>query len=226
MLKIVQQCKGGTLHLVKIPKGYRRKVARTAEKAFDKAGELFAYKKPVEVVIFSASPELIIPEVGIGAHATVQGDIVMNMDFSRHDIRRIIKKELPSTVYHEFSHVVRKTVHAALYSTLLESLVTEGIASYVEKKVCKSKVPYIKPIRNEMKYWKLAQRILGKKRYSYEDHSAWFYGTKKLPRWIGYRLGYLMVAGYMKNNPKTSFAKLVRLGAKGIFKGCGKLSGT
>lgn len=54
---------------------------------------------------------------------------------------------------------------------------------------------------------------------SYEDHGEWFYATKKLPRWIGYRLGYLLVEGYMKNNPKTSFAELVRLDAKKILKG-------
>ena len=75
MFKIAQQCKGGTLHLVNIPKEYRRKVARTAEKAFDKAGELFAYKKSVDVLIFPKLSELVIPEIGMGAVTTEINDI-------------------------------------------------------------------------------------------------------------------------------------------------------
>src|SRR3989344_7575893 len=129
MLKIHKLCKGGSLHLIKTPKNYVPQIARVTEKTLAEAGELFAYRKPVEIVIFSSIPDFVIPELGIGAHATIQGDVVVNIDFSRRDIKHIIQKELSPTLYHEFSHVVRASIYRDLYATLSESLITEGIAS-------------------------------------------------------------------------------------------------
>jgi len=202
-----KQCKGGTIHLIKIPEKYKIQVAKIAKKTLTGASKLFAYKKPVETVIFSSIPEFIIPEVGTGAHATIQGDIVVNIDFSRRDIIKVIQKELSSALYHEFSHVVRASVNKELYTTLIESLITEGIASYVEKKLFQKKVPYIEPIKNERKYWLRTKNNMHKNNY---DHGEWFYGTKKLPRWIGYRFGYLIVNSFMKQQKNISFAQLVR----------------
>lgn len=217
MSKIAQQCKSGTLHLVKIPEKYKEKIGMIAEKSFDDAGKLFAFQKPVEAVIFPNIPEMVISEMGIGGITTDRGDIVISMDFSRRNIKNIIEKHLPTTIYHELSHAVRGTWE---YQTLLESVVGEGIASYIETKIFNVKIPYIEPIQNEMKYWKQAQENWQKKQ-SYEERREWFFGSKKLPRWIGYRLGYLMMEGYMKSRPEISFAQLVRLDAGEILKRCG-----
>lgn len=216
MADISKQCEGGTLHLIKIPQKYKVQVAKMAERAFAEASELFAYHKPVEIVIFSSIPEFVIPEVGIGAHAIIQGDIVVNIDFSRHDITKVIQKELSSMLCHEFSHIVRASVHKNLYTTLIESLITEGIASYIEKKVFLKKVPYIEPIKNERKYWLQAQKNMYKNIY---NHGEWFYGTKKLPRWIGYRLGYLIVNSFMEQQKNLSFAQLVRTKSSEVLRG-------
>jgi len=207
MVGISKQCKGGTLHLIKIPKKYKVQVSKCAEKALAGASELFVYQKPVETVIFSSIPGYVIPEVGAGACAIMQGDIVVNIDFSRRDITKVIQKELPSMLYHEFSHVVRASVHKNLYTTLIESLITEGIASYIEKKVFRKKVPYIEPIKNERKYWLQVQKNMYRNTY---DHGEWFYGTKKFPRWIGYRFGYLIVNSFMEQQKNLSFAQLVK----------------
>lgn len=207
MSRVYKQCKGGTLHLIKIPLKYRSQISQTAKQALANASKLFGYHRYVEIVIFSSAPDFVIPQVGIGAHATIQGDVVVNIDFLRRDITRVIKNELPSTLYHELSHVVRKSVHQDLYETLLESLVTEGIASYIEKKVFGKNVPYIKRIRNEREYWQKARKDMNKKTY---NHAEWFFGRGKLPRWIGYRLGYLLVDSFMKRRKNLSFAQLAR----------------
>ena len=186
MFKIAQQCKDGTLHLVKIPKKYRRDVGKIAEDSFEKAGKLFAYKKPVEVMIFPRISDIVIPEIGIGGMTTERGDILLSIDFSRRNIGKIITEQLPLSVYHELSHVVRGT-HVMRgthdYAVLLDWLVFEGIASYIERKLFKEKVPYIAPVKDEMEYWAQAQKILMKKT-SYKESRKWFFGTEKLPRWI------------------------------------------
>jgi len=216
MVGISKQYKGGAVHLIKIPKKYKTQVAKRAEKSLAGASKLFIYRKPVETVIFSSAPEYVIPEVGLGAYTTRQGVIIVNVDFSRRDITKVIQKEFPSTLYHEFSHVVRASVYKKLYATLIESLITEGIASYVEKKVFRKKVPYIEPIRNERKYWLQLQKSMNRNTY---DHGEWFYGKKKLPRWIGYRLGYLIVNSFMEQQKNLSLAKLVRTRSFEILRG-------
>ena len=200
--------------MIKTPKNYVPQIARVTEKTLAEAGELFAYRKPVEIVIFSSIPDFVIPELGIGAHATIQGDVVVNIDFSRRDIKHIIQKELSPTLYHEFSHVVRASIYRDLYATLSESLITEGIASYIERKIFRKKIPYIEPIKNERKYWLQARKNMKKKPY---NHSEWFFGYGKLPRWIGYRLGYLLVESFMKRQKNRTLAQLVRTKSNEIF---------
>ena len=212
-------CKGGTLHLIKIPERYTRSVEKSARLALKEASELFEYRKPVEVVIFSSMPEIVIPELGIGGHSLSQGDIVVDIDFIRKDIKKIIQKELPSTILHEVSHVVRGSIIKDPYATLLDSFVTEGIASYIEKHSYMNQVPYIKSIKNEEVLLKKAKKVFNKKNYTWKDHSEWFFGEGKLPRWIGYRLGYLIVSSYMGNNKDISVADLTRMKAIEILKG-------
>ncbi|MCH7605213.1 hypothetical protein IID24_04480 [Patescibacteria group bacterium] len=217
-----EKCYGGNLHLIKIPKRYVRSVEISALSALHEVKDLFHYDKPIEILIFSAVPAFVIPELGIGARAYDYGYIMINLNFSRKDIIRTIKKELPSTLLHEISHIIRSEALPNYYTTLLERLVTEGIGSYVEKHVRSNTVPYILPIKNEQIYWRKAKKKLDDRNFSWEkDHSEWFFGEGKLPRWIGYRLGYLIVSDYMKNHKNTSIADLTQMKASEILKGSG-----
>lgn len=207
-----KRCKDGTLHLVKIPRRSTASVEKSALLALKEASELFGYKKPVEVAIFSSHPETVIPELGIVGRAIFEGDIVVDIDFTRKDIARIIKRELPSTLYHELSHVVRNAT-ARYGETLLDALVSEGIGAYTENKIFRRTTPYTEPIRHEKKYLQNARRMFNKRQY---NHPEWFWGQGKLPRWIGYRLGYLLVDSFMKQHKNLSFAQLVRIESRKV----------
>lgn len=209
--------------MIKIPKEYKREVGITAEKSFDKAGELFVFQKSVEVIILPKISEIVIPEIGIGAITDHQGYIYISIDFSRRDIKKIIKEQLPLTIYHELSHIIRMHLFGNLVKNLLDNLIAEGIASYIEKEVFNKRISYIEPIQNEMRYWRKAQKILRKKKYNYEDRSGWFYGTKKLPRWIGYRLGYLLVDSFMQRQKNLSLAQLIRTKSSEVLRGAGDI---
>lgn len=202
----IKKCKGGTLHLVKIPRQYKTLVEKSSVHALEKAHELFGYRGPVEVAVFSAHQETVIPELGIVGRAIFEGDIIIDIDFTRKDIKRVIEKELPSALYHEFSHVVRETT-IGYGETLLETLISEGIGAYVENKILHRTMPYTKSIRQESEYWRKAKRQLKKR----VNHEEWFFGRGKLPRWIGYRLGYLLVDSFMKQHKNLSLAQLVRV---------------
>lgn len=203
---MAKRCRGGSIHLIKIPQRYQQEITATITSTLKRGAELFNYKKPVEVAVFSSSPALVIPELGIGGSSVFEGDIIIDINFSRKDISHVIKKELPSQLYHELSHVVREAT-VGYGETLLGVLVSEGVGSYVENRLSHRTMPYTKPIWNELKYWEKAKPLLSKKNY---NHSEWFFGTGKLPRWIGYRLGYLLVDSFMKRQKNLSLSQLVR----------------
>ena len=214
----IQRCENGILHFIKIPSKWKPIVVQEVIAAYKRSSEVFAYDKEIEVVVFSSSKLhiSILPELGIGAMYAIQGDIVIDIDFSRKNISDIVHKHLPSMVYHEFSHVVRRVFKDG-YPTLLEGLVTEGIGGYVETKMSDCEIPYTQPIEDEEKFWQQAKAILDKKDY---NHFDWFFGAGKMPRWIGYRLGFLIVDSFMRNK-KLSLDKLVRADRKTILEGSG-----
>lgn len=195
---------------------YRAEIARIAQDALDEASEIFDFSKLVELVIFSTSAHFVIREIGMSAYASLEGFITCMFDFARRDIEKVIQRELRPSLFHELSHIVRVDLFGNLMANLPENMVSEGIACYIEKKMG-GKVPYTKPIEGEMKYWQKAKKMMAKKEYTYEDRQEWFVGAGKLPRWIGYRLGYLLVAEYMKKHPKISVAELVRQDANPFF---------
>lgn len=40
------------------------------------------------------------------------------------------------------------------------------------------------------------------------DHSKWFYGASDMPRWLGYTLGFNLVASYLAARPERRASQL------------------
>ncbi len=210
--------KTGSVCLIGIPRQYTEKIGRVAADALKVGCTELGYRNRVGLAIFAAQSFFVIPELGVGGEAIGTSGIVVRVDFSRRDIERIIREEVPATIYHELAHLVREQSVGA-GSTLLDALVSEGIACFVEQSLCpKRQIPYVASIKNEERIWKKAVPILLRKKY---DHAEWFFGTKAIPRWAGYRLGYLIVSKFFAKQP-TSLPRLVRMPSRDIFAGGGQ----
>ena len=169
------------------------------------------------IVIVESQGFLVIPELGIGGEAVGTSGIVVRIDFTRRDIRRIISEELPAVIYHEFTHLVRERVFGT-GSTLLDAFVSEGMACFVEQSLCpKRRIPYVSKIKNEKRVWSKAVPLLLRRGY---DHAGWFFGVKAVPRWAGYRFGYLIVSKFAAVH-RTPLFRLVRMRARDVFVGSG-----
>jgi len=140
--------------------------------------------------------------------------IITYIDFSRRDIKKVITRRFFTNLYHELSHLAREAF-VGWGRTFLDHLVAEGIASYTEKALDnRAEVPYIRKIKNEDELWRKAKPFLSRGKYR---HSDWFFGSRNIPRWAGYRLGYLIVDSFMKNND-CSLYELTRMPSKEILR--------
>lgn len=207
-------CKNGNIHLIGVPENRIETISRVAIESLNEAKNLLKYDCRVEVIIIEAQDFFVIPQLGITGSAIGKSCIEIKIDFSRNDLRNIIEVEIPATIYHELSHLVREN-SLGYRNTLLDSIISEGVACYIEKSVIPREIPYIQPIKDENSLWSKAKESFNDSKY---NHSVWFFGAGELPNWIGYRLGYLLVEKYMKKHNKE-LSELSIIPSKEIFRG-------
>ena len=215
-------CKEGNIHLIGIPEKYQAKVSARAIEGLNNAGLILKYKENIDVVIYGAELHEVSLKMPLSAFTTGKVHrIDFKIPFFRKNIDHIINVELPMIMHHEISHVIRHNV-VGYSSTLLDYLVDEGIGCFIEQSIMpERKIPYIQKQADEQMYWSEAKKILLEK-ITWDDSRKWLVSEEIRPRWIGYRLGYLLVQEFMNKNP-VGFDVLVRMKSKDILKGSGLL---
>ena len=166
------------------------------------------------------NPERIIPEVGVGGFTYSDNFILISLDPEFPGFNdRVINIELQRVFVHELSHAARwKTVGYG--KTLLEALITEGLADHFEKEITnKNPNPWSVALdKSQIKQMmKRAEKEYNNKNY---NHNEWFFGSKEkgIPRWTGYALGYNLVAEYFEKNPSKKSSQLHNLKAEKFIK--------
>lgn len=174
--------------------------------------------KLINVVIY-LNKDWVIPETGEGAHASGIDLIQITIDPTRNKnkIDNIIKKIIPSTVCHESNHLARLKFIGHINRTLLDSIVSEGLANiFAEEMWPEFKAPWNEHAHEEIRpFIKLLKKEKNNKKYS---HDEWFFGLGKKPRWIGYKLGSYIIQSAKKANPGLSAQDMTRLETNEIVK--------
>ncbi len=160
---------------------------------------------PVDIVIVD-NPEGSIPETGVGGRAYNAHFLVISVDPEFTRIHDVIGEEIESTLAHELHHCAR--MDAIGYGeTLLEALVTEGLADHFDIEI-NGGMP--KPWSNALSKGQV-EDLLKKAAPEYRkrsySHESWFFGSEEMgiPRWTGYSLGFKIVSDYlMKTGKKPS----------------------
>lgn len=203
------------IYLIGVPKSFKKDIQQNIVSTIKNVRRNLRYIKPISVAVFEASSGMVISEIGMAGSAIGKSGIEIRIDFKRKFAKQKFAAELSSSVCHEATHLIREDAVGYNFS-LLDAMINEGVACYVERAFLpKRRIPYISPIKNENKFIKKAASIFSKRNY---NHSEWFFGSKIFPKWVGYRLGYLMVDGYAKNN-KIALSDLVRMKSRDILRG-------
>jgi uncharacterized protein YjaZ len=173
--------------------------------------------KFVNIVVYP-NQKLSIPETGEGGYTPCEDWFRISIDpsRSRRGLVKIIKKIIPSTVYHEMNHAARWQSQGYGVS-LPEAIISEGLAIvFAEEQWKEFEVPWGKYTKNEIK--RLLKMV--KERKSDNDkpynHAEWFFGKGK-PRWLGYKVGAFIIRSLRKKRPEIEISELTKFDFKKII---------
>lgn len=156
-----------------------------------------------------------IPQTGLNGYAPSENWVQLTVDVKNKfkKFNWIINNSLPSTVCHEINHCARWK-YIGYGNTLAEAIVSEGLASLFEIEMCKKyKVPWLKITKKEgLDIIKIFNKR-NKNKDSFYNHNEWFFGEGKLPKWIGYKLGFYFINLFKKNNLEIKWKDLMKLPA-------------
>jgi len=166
-------------------------------------------------IVFYHNPAGVIPELGIGGYSPNANTVFISLDPNFKNFHQTIDVQVERILAHELHHCLRWR-KVGYGKTLLEALITEGLADHFEIEVTgKSPQPWDRALDGNRieKYLDLAKPEFNHKNY---DHHAWFYGskTKSIPRWTGYTLGFHLVGKYLQNNPSKRPSRLCAAAAE------------
>ncbi len=209
----MRSCRGGSTHYIAVPRRLLRRLDTDVTLALQRGRRVLRWKRKLDIVVFNTR-ESTVRATHTGGYGLSTIAILIYLDCSARDIRSVIARWLPAAIHHELAHIVRNA-ERGYGETLLETMVSEGVASYAEHVLNPPlRIPYTQKIKGEDRWLRQAQREFPKRRY---DHSAWYFGTDRPPRWIGYRLGYRIAEQFMRRYPGMQLAELVRLPAKKVY---------
>lgn len=163
-----------------------------------------------------------IPETGIGGYTDpISGVVSISLDITERDVAESLRVWLPAELAHELDHTARIQVGPGYGSTLIDEMVTEGMADAFSLQSFSEipRIPWDHALTKgqERTVWARARRHLGQN----VDHAEWFFGSGELPRWAGYTIGFDIVSGYLQRHPNATAADLVTLSADTILRGSG-----
>jgi hypothetical protein len=155
----------------------------------------------------SAGTSFVIPEIGIGGRTNGARDIQIAVDPGSDVMPRSLTTELFPLLAHEMHHAMRfRTVGYG--DSLLEAMVSEGLADQFSIEAAGVDPPiWSKALSgDELALWSARARELWLE--SPYDHDAWFFGTREIPRWAGYSIGFELTRRFLLANPSRRPSEL------------------
>lgn len=168
-------------------------------------------ERPFNITVYP-NPNWSVAETGEGGY-TPTGDwaqLYLDLSGKQHSVQEVIENRLPTVTYHEINHIKRwQTVGYG--STLIEAIVSEGLASVYEVEKWKGfTAPWLTYSEEEIGVClNLLSKHIESDAQTY-DHGAWFFGSEdKIPKWCGYMLGHYIVSKAIENAKLGDSLRLV-----------------
>ena len=179
----------------------------TIEKAVKEA-EQYAFPKlkidwDIDLLVTNRLYDIIIPEDGVGGRTKTSDFIEFAIDEEK-----ATENLISEMVTHELCHAARWGKNDEWINSLLDGVISEGIATYLEAEFVKDrneKTVFIKTIleRSDEENEKILEKLRSQLDSNYYDYDTIFFnGSNELPRWSGYSLGYYLVRKYLKKTGK------------------------
>ena len=170
------------------------------------ACSLLGISEPVDVVVRDAAGAPVIREIGMRGTTASAHEVFVSLaphafDGTGYQFGRVLA--------HELHHVARRRA-GATGSTLLDAFVHEGLADhFVDEFIGGAPSPWCCAVDRSECNAALARAAKDFDSASV-DRRAWMFGAvdQGLPRWVGYTIGYNLVADYLASNHEATAAGL------------------
>ncbi|NGP76859.1 DUF2268 domain-containing protein [Balneolaceae bacterium YR4-1] len=150
-----------------------------------------------------ANPQNVIPELGMNGYNPGANEVILYFDPQSNALSHSLESSLSSILSHELHHAKRKR-SAGYGSTLLQAMISEGLADHFSMEVTQSGPPIWSKVLTETQLESLLQKASQDWNSSPYNHSQWFFGNgEDIPRWTGYSIGFELVQIYLMNHPDS-----------------------
>lgn len=160
----------------------------------------------VRVVV---DPSRVIPELGLSGYNPSEDEVILFVDPQSSVLPQSLANDLSPVLAHELHHAKRRRT-VGYGSTLLEAIVSEGLADHFSMEAIGSESPlWARALTgSDLDMWtERAMETWTERPY---DHTGWFVGTDPdIPRWTGYAIGFKLVGDYLSADPDRRTSRLV-----------------
>ena len=170
-------------------------------------------------------PERTIAGIGVGGYTDPNtGDVTISLDDAPG---RRIATWLPVTVAYELDHVARVNHGPGFGSTLLEVMVTEGMADAFATQAYPAA-----PAHPWAEALPAAADSVGPGQPSLDElqdlhgYAKVVPGEARLPAWTGFSIGSGIVSSYLARHPEERASDLVTVSAQEVLRGSGWMATT
>lgn len=150
-----------------------------------------------------ADPGNVIPELGMNGYNPGTNEVILYFDPQSSSLSQSLENSLSSILSHELHHAKRRRT-AGYGSTLLQAMISEGLADHFSMEVTQSGPPIWSKVLTATQLESLQQKASQDWNSSPYNHSRWFFGNgEDIPRWTGYSIGFELVRLYLVNHPDS-----------------------
>jgi hypothetical protein len=181
---------------------------RSLMRALDRIGRLLP--GPVtDIQIVGGT--LVIPHTGVmGSTGPDSGlvTVTLDVDENARALRRTVLTWLLQDLTHEVDHSVRILAGPGFGTTLLDQLVSEGMATAFDIQVQpRLDLPWthVLTARRERSLWNRARPLLNQTGL----YDQWFFGGAGVPDDAGFQIGYHIARDYLARHPRSTAASIV-----------------
>jgi hypothetical protein len=154
----------------------------------------------------------VIPEKGHLGYAPEKGVIYVTVDTEHPLLRANRAQSVERMLAHELHHSARWD-GPGYGESLGEALVSEGLAGHFVQEVYGGEPEPWESLPAATLRRSVSQAQSDWRTIDY-GHSAWFFGSAQLPRWLGYSLGYDIVGHHLNAHRDKTASTLVHAEAE------------
>lgn len=192
-------------------------IIKVIEDEIPRLREIFNFSEFFNITVHNM-PYLTIKEQGCGGYTPSAEwmQLYVDVDSDLWGSEQLLLN-LKNTLIHEFNHTVRWATASYGYS-LLETFISEGIATAFEKEQTKINVDWGIYSENEVATFLKTAKDIGRERMRASgDHSQYLFGTEAIPKYFGYKFGTYIIDEFRKNNPEIQWGNLTKMNHKEIL---------